>query len=152
MMLPSRMIVNCEKPQVSCVIGVYEALEPAEEALRILDAASFPITQITIVTPHRERGGLRLSGSLAMALLGEVEGVLYPGAAGWLRQLMAWGASVEAIHYYEKRVQSGRALLIAHGDESVTARALWLLAGKEEMELHFHPKSRAEWETAVLRG
>jgi hypothetical protein len=146
------MMQRVEKQRISCVVGVYEDLEPAQEALRILDAASFPIGQMTIVVRNREGPGWRLSGALAVVLLGDVEGVLYPSAAGWLRQLMSWGISLQAIHQYEKRVQGGRALLIAHGDEAITTRALWLLAGKDEIDLQLHPKSRTEWATAILRG
>jgi hypothetical protein len=149
---PTRMMYPFDKPRICSVVGVYANLELAEDALRILDAASFPIGQMTIALRNREGPGWRLTGSLAVALLCDVEGVLYPSTAGCLRQLMAWGIPLQAIHDYEKRVQGGYVLLIAHGNEVVTARALRLLAGKDEIELRFHPKSRAEWETAVLRG
>ena len=135
------------------VVGVYETLELAEEAVRLLDAARFPIGQITLISRNPDGPGLLLTGSLAVQLLGHVEGILYrSGAAGWLRQLMSWGLSPESIQRYERTVRAGRAVLIAHGNGPETTRAHLILTGKDALELHLHPRSQAEGEAAILRG
>jgi hypothetical protein len=153
MALLRRILDQQERPVSYCLVGVYGDLEAAEEAVRILDAGRFPVGQITLVTRNPEGPGVLLTGSLAVVLLGEVEGVLYWGkAAGWLRQLMAWGLSPEAVRLNERHIQAGHALLIAHGNRLETARALCFLTGNDALELQFHSRSRSEGEAAILRG
>jgi hypothetical protein len=149
----SRFIHQAEKTRTSCLAGAYVDLEAAEEAVRLLDAARFPIGQLTIICRNPEGPGLLLTGSLALMLFGSVEAVVsHRGAVGWLRQLMAWGLTPRAIDEYERRVQTGRAVLIAHGSAPQTARARRLLTGKGALALQVHPKSPTEWEEAILRG
>jgi hypothetical protein len=153
MTLVRRAVFPPERALNYSVVGVYETLELAEEAVRILDAARFPIRQITLISRNPEGPGLLLTGALALLLLGHVEEVLFrSGAAGWLRQLMSWGLSPEAIHRYERKVRAGRTVLIAHGTGLQTTRAYLFLTGKDALELHIHPRSQAEAEAAILRG
>lgn len=153
MMFANRILAPSERAVITSVAGVYDALESAEEAMRVLDSAGFPIGQITLLSPNREGPGFLATGALAVALLGDIEGVLYQrGAAAWLRQLMAWGVPQDAIHNYEKQVRAGRAVLVAHGGEPETACALRLLGYLDALELRLHAMSRTEWELNIRRG
>jgi hypothetical protein len=153
MTLLRRILRARERPGAYCLVGVYGDVEAAEEAARLLDAGRFPIGQITLVTQNPVGAGMLLTGSLALRLVGEVEGVVTRGgAAGWLRQLMAWGLSPQAIRLTERHLRAGRALLIAHGRRLEVARAFCQLTGNGALELQLHVSSSSEIEAAILRG
>jgi hypothetical protein len=125
------------------VIGVYDRLPKAEEAVRMLDRGGFPIKQISIVgqsTEHeRDVQGyvtvedLAKKGAGTGALAGGLLGLLTVVASVWIP---GFGRLVVA--GLEERLKAGGYLVIAHGSAAEVDHARHLLhsTGAEDVNLH----------------
>ena len=89
-------------------------------------------------------GPLLVVGRLASLLLTGVEGALAGAATGsFLGALANWGIAEEHILDYEKQVQGGKYLVIAHGDAEEAALAHSILRDTAAGELHMYTDANA---------
>ncbi|WP_045235124.1 general stress protein [Deinococcus pimensis] len=169
------------RPGDNSVAAVYDSLAKAERAVRTLDAAGFPIRQVSIVARNFENerevqgyvttgdvardgavsgawtggifglllgsaflwvpafGPLVVLGALATTLVGGIGGAAVGAATGGvLGALAGLGISRQHIVKYERAVQAGQFLLIAHGDALSVQDAYRVLEGTHAAELTLH--------------
>jgi Heat induced stress protein YflT len=139
------------------VVGVYETLAKAEQAVRELDRQGFPLQQVSIIGHDADRElqvqgdvtvedeakqGVR-SAALAVGAFGLLAGAV-AGAAwgGVLGGLLGWAVSTQHFLKYEEHLRAGKYLVIAHGSAEEVERARHILdhSGVEELHLHIQPQ------------
>jgi hypothetical protein len=164
------------------VIGVYDTMAQAEEAVHKLEHEGFPVPQVSVVTQNMGSGTgthgfitvgedrtkhdavtgtwvgglfglligsaflwvpgfgpLLVAGRLAALLLAGIEGALAGAATGGLLGALAnWGVAEEHIFDYEKKVKSGKYLVIAYGKPAEVAHAHDILQGTAASDLRLH--------------
>lgn len=89
-------------------------------------------------------GPLLVAGRLAALLLAGIEGALAGAATGSLLGALAnWGVAEEHIFDYEKKVKSGKYLVIAYGKPDEVTHAYAILQETEASELRLHTGATA---------
>jgi len=145
------------------VVGVYESLAQAEEAVHTLDRTGFPVQHVSIVTQPLARDQT-LQGSLTpgaasiprdaatgawvgglLSLLLGAEGALVGATAGsFLGTLADWGMTEDHMRDYAQQVQGGKHLVIVYGTDADVARAHAILQRTPAETLRVHADAGVE--------
>jgi len=145
------------------VVGVYESLAQAEEAVHTLDRTGFPVQHVSIVTQPLARDQT-LQGSLTpgaasiprdaatgawvgglLSLLLGAEGALVGATAGsFLGTLADWGMTEDHMRDYAQQVQGGKHLVIVYGTDADVARAHAILQRTPAGTLRVHADAGVE--------
>lgn len=84
-------------------------------------------------------GPLLLAGPLAAGMTGALVG-------GFLGSMSGWGVHSDHVAEYQRMVQAGKVLVMAHGDPPEVARAELTLRESHPVELHLHAPDSADSE------
>ena len=86
-----------------------------------------------------------ISGLGAVFLVGPVGGAIVGGlTGGFIGAMAGWGIHDEKLRHYERLVQDGNVLLIAHGQPSDLAHAYRTLEETDALELHTYARTDDE--------
>ena len=89
-------------------------------------------------------GPLLLAGPIATGMTGALVG-------GFLGSMAGWGVHADHVAQYQKKVESGKILVIATGDPRQVADAERVLRETQPLEVHLHAEDSADAEEIVAK-